>query len=84
MIGGYREEPEQANRRRAGRRILIISVAAALATMAGFEFFKDAIVASFGLTKSGYIWIRNISWFLVLVATQQLLLRRAVRRLQAS
>ena len=84
MIGGYREDPEQADLRRAGRRILIVSVAAAVAVIVGFEFFEDAVVVSLGLTKSGYIWLRNISWFVVLIATQRLFLRRTVRRFQTS
>jgi len=81
MIGGYREDPEQATRRREERRDQIVFVAVALAVYMGLDFFKDALVTSLGLTQSGYGWLK---FFVVILAVvgSRLLQHRISERLQ--
>ena len=79
IAGGYRVDPEQTNRSRYEWRDLAIAFPLMMASFWALETWKDDLMASLALTKSGYGWLRTGVVFFVLIAVGRFLEHRRKR-----
>jgi hypothetical protein len=82
MTGGYREDPEEAIQHRQEWIDFAIAGPAAIAVGVAFEYFRDALVASTGLSTNGFSTVRNVVALAVLFFVSRWLERRRTSRSQ--
>jgi membrane protease YdiL (CAAX protease family) len=81
--GGYRQGPEQTSRDKQEWVALAVAFPLAMAAFWVLETWKDELIASLSLSRSGYGWLRAFVLAFVFVATGRFLNHRRQKRSQS-